>query len=62
MWVTTIDERTCPLCMSLHGQTWDINEVDLIPDIPDGTHYNCRCRVMLVESQFAADVALQQAT
>jgi len=61
MWVTTIDERTCPLCMSLHGQTWDISEVDLIPNIPDETHYNCRCRVMLVESQFAADVALQQA-
>ena len=62
MWVTTIDERTCPICISLHGQTWDISEVDSIPNIPDETHYNCRCRVMLVESQFAADVALQQAT
>jgi len=60
MWVTTIDERTCPVCISLHGSTWDISEVDLIPDIPDSTHYNCRCRVMLVESQFAADVAMQQ--
>ena len=60
MWVTTIDERTCQLCISLHGQTWDISEVDLIPNIPDETHYNCRCRVMLVESAFAADVALQQ--
>jgi SPP1 gp7 family putative phage head morphogenesis protein len=62
MWVTTIDERTCPLCMSLHGQTWDISEVDSIPDIPDSTHYSCRCRVMLVESSFAANVAEQQAT
>jgi hypothetical protein len=61
MWVTTIDERTCEKCIKLHGQTWDISEVDLIPNIPDETHYNCRCRVMLVESQFAADVALQQA-
>jgi SPP1 gp7 family putative phage head morphogenesis protein len=62
MWVTTIDERTCPICIGLHGQTWDITEVDLIPNIPDETHYNCRCRVMLVESQFAAQVAEQQAT
>jgi hypothetical protein len=62
MWVTTIDERTCPICIGLHGQTWDISEVDLIPNIPDDTHYNCRCRVMLVESQFAAQVAEQQAT
>jgi hypothetical protein len=62
MWVTTIDERTCPICIGLHGQTWDITEVDLIPNIPDDTHYNCRCRVMLVESQFAAQVAEQQAT
>jgi hypothetical protein len=62
MWVTTIDERTCPLCMSLHGQTWDIGDANSIPQIPDETHYNCRCRVMLVESQFAADIALQQAT
>lgn len=61
MWVTTIDERTCPICIALHGQTWDISEVDLIPNIPDETHYNCRCRVMLVESQFAAQVAEQQA-
>lgn len=61
MWVTTIDERTCPICIALHGQTWDIANSDEIPDIPDETHYNCRCRVMLVESQFAAQVAEQQA-
>lgn len=62
MWVTTIDERTCPICIALHGQTWDIDNADEIPDIPDQTHYNCRCRIMLVESQFAAQVAEQQAT
>lgn len=62
MWVTTIDERTCPICIALHGQTWDIDNADDIPNIPDDTHYNCRCRIMLVESQFAAQVAEQQAT
>lgn len=61
MWVTTIDERTCPICIALHGQTWDIANSDEIPNIPDDTHYNCRCRIMLVESQFAAQVAEQQA-
>jgi SPP1 gp7 family putative phage head morphogenesis protein len=62
MWITTIDERTCQYCVSLHGSTWDLTEADLIPVIPDETHYSCRCRVMLVESQFAAQVAEQQAT
>lgn len=62
MWSATIDERTCPLCVSLHGRTWTMNESSLIPEIPDQTHYNCRCRVMLVESDFAAQIAEEQAT
>lgn len=61
MWIATIDERTCPLCVSLHGSTWDLTDAASIPDIPDSTHYNCRCRVMLVEASFAAQVAEQQA-
>jgi SPP1 gp7 family putative phage head morphogenesis protein len=62
MWVTTIDERTCPLCVSLHGQTWDLNDAASIPNIPDQTHLSCRCRILLVESDFAAKIAEEQAT
>lgn len=60
MWVTTIDERTCEYCVSLHGQTWELDDSDSIPNIPDETHPNCRCRIMLVESDFAASVAEQR--
>lgn len=62
MWSTTIDEKTCPFCVSLHGRIWTMDQADLIPNIPDDTHYNCRCRVMLVESDFAAQIAEEQAT
>lgn len=58
VWVATIDEKTCdrlpdgsPGCNSLNGEEWaydDFNSIrtpGLLP--PEGTHPNCRCRVLL---------------
>lgn len=36
-WVAHIDDRTCPTCTGLHGQTFDIN------DVPPRPHPHCRC-------------------
>ena len=54
-WHTAMDERTCPKCMALEGQTWTFPKLegplidprfgavyDLSNDLPL-THSNCRC-------------------
>jgi SPP1 gp7 family putative phage head morphogenesis protein len=35
-WVAMLDDATCPACLALHGQTFDLEQST------DG-HYNCRC-------------------
>lgn len=40
-WVSALDDRICEECESLHGETFDI---DNIPDLP--VHPNCRCTVV----------------
>ena len=40
-WVSALDDRICEECESLHGKTFDI---DNIPDLP--VHPNCRCTVV----------------
>lgn len=37
-WTTRQDERTCPQCGGLDGQTWERNEGEYPP-----AHNNCRC-------------------
>ena len=54
-WVITLTDRTCNQCKALNGLKWDIGD----PTIPtpggisnnmNHTHFNCRCRLMLVET------------
>lgn len=47
-WVTRMDERVCPECEALDGNTYEIDD-STMPVPPDDTHPNCRCRLMLVE-------------
>lgn len=42
----TQDERTCPECSALADTTYDVDDIS-IPIIPDDTHFNCRCRIVL---------------
>jgi hypothetical protein len=37
-WTTHHDERTCPQCGALDGQTWERNDGEYPP-----AHTNCRC-------------------
>ena len=48
-WQTAGDERVCPICAPLDGQTWDVNDSSI--PVPgengfNGTHSNCRCRLV----------------
>lgn len=58
-WIAQFDEKTCkklpngrPGCVFLNGMIWEIGQAAEIPN-PGGlglspTHYNCRCRVVLI--------------
>lgn len=45
-WITQMDERVCPICRELDGQTWAYDD-PLVPVAgrmgPNGTHLRCRC-------------------
>lgn len=51
VWVTSQDDKVCPICSGYEGQAWDFDNADAIPDIPDDTHPNCRCLIVLSEAQ-----------
>ena len=38
-YVATLDTKTCPVCGTLDGKTWDLDEQHPNPPM----HYNCRC-------------------
>ena len=38
-WMTAGDDRVCPICASLQGQVFSLDEIE--PLIP--RHPNCRC-------------------
>lgn len=58
-WIAQFDEKTCkklpngrPGCVFLNGMSWTVGQIAEIPT-PGGlglspTHYNCRCRVVLI--------------
>lgn len=50
VWVTSQDDRVCPICAPHEGQAWAFNDYPDIPDIPDDTHPNCRCMIQLSEA------------
>jgi hypothetical protein len=46
--VTMDDERVCEECRDLETQQWDLDD-PTVPNIPDDTHPNCRCRMAFAE-------------
>ena len=47
-WVARRDEKTCPICSSLDGQTWNLDELDSHGFMQPPIHPNCRCRLVVV--------------
>lgn len=47
MWVTSNDERVCPICRPLHGHKWPLGD-DTIPIPPQQSHQRCRCRLVVI--------------
>lgn len=45
MWSATLDDRTCPVCVFLDGQIFELDE-------PFATHPNCRCAPLPVTFSF----------
>ena len=43
LWITAEDERTCPICEELEGQSFALDAEVPTPD--EDTHPNCRCEV-----------------
>ena len=52
VWVTSQDDKVCPICSGYEGQAWAFEDSMDIPDIPDDTHPNCRCTLQLSEAEF----------
>ena len=51
-WVAVLDSRTCPICAPLDGKRWKKRtDADQWP-----AHVNCRCQVVAVNPDAAADV------
>lgn len=50
VWLTSQDDKVCPICSGYEGQTWSFDDYNSIPDIPDDTHPNCRCIIQLSEA------------
>jgi Phage Mu protein F like protein len=46
--VTMKDEKVCEICKDLETQDWDLDDPN-VPDIPEDTHPNCRCRMAFAE-------------
>lgn len=47
MWVTSNDERTCPICRPLHGKKWILFDEGM-PTPPLDSHQRCRCRLVII--------------
>lgn len=55
-WLVTPDERTCPICLPMHGQRQQIGVPFIAGDgrlvmVPGETHPTCRCVVVLVTAE-----------
>jgi len=47
-WRTAADERTCPECGALHGQTWREDQPAPAPPL----HVSCRCAIHLARTEW----------
>ena len=50
-WITANDDKICPVCLTLEGSYWEVNDPD-VPTPDSDTHPNCRCMLRLVELDF----------
>lgn len=48
-WVTSHDAKVCQTCRELADQEWAYDD-EFLPENPDDSHPNCRCRLMLSKS------------
>jgi hypothetical protein len=46
IWRTEQDSLVCPICAPLEGQTWELDDPEMLTPVID-THPNCRCRLEL---------------
>lgn len=46
-WLTSVSERTCPICQEMNGKVFKINELALGESQPP-KHVNCRCSLISV--------------
>ncbi len=51
VWVISEDDKVCPQCSDLQGTEWDTTDFDIPTPGHEGTHWNCRCRLMLAERE-----------
>lgn len=47
IWKTEMDDRTCQFCENLQDEVFSILD-SFIPEPENDTHFNCRCRLMLI--------------
>lgn len=46
-WIAAISDRTCPLCLALNGQVFEINKLNVGENQPP-RHPSCRCSLLSV--------------
>jgi len=49
IFVSERDSKVCPICLNLDGRTYNPGDPTM-PEIPDDTHPNCRCRYLVYET------------
>jgi SPP1 gp7 family putative phage head morphogenesis protein len=47
-WVTAEDDKVCPICQTLDGSVFEVDDPD-VPEPDSDTHPNCRCMLRLAE-------------
>ena len=44
-WIAILDLKTCPICRTMHGKIWQIEEK---PEIEPEVHDWCRCEIKIM--------------
>ena len=46
-WIAILDLKTCPICRTMHGKIWQIEEK---PEIEPKVHDWCRCEIKIMKT------------
>ena len=46
-WIAILDLKTCPICRTMHGKIWQIEEQ---PEIEPEVHPLCRCEIKIMKT------------